>query len=229
MSPASDHDDFAFEPIPGLPENLPDGEQILWQGRPRWTGIARRALHVRKIMAYCLILLAWVAATGYAGGEGTSAILLSLAWPAGLVAALFAIIMGLGVWLARSTVYTITSRRVVMRFGIVLPMTVNLPFKAIARAALKRHPDGSGDIPLALAGKDRLAWLHLWPHARPWRFNRAEPMLRDLEQADEVAALLADALEAALPDGKKTIGKAPNQPARPAAPDWRPARELATA
>ena len=44
---------------------------------------------------------------------------------------------------ARTTVYTITNRRVVMRFGIALPMTLNLPFTLIAlgrgEAACGRH------------------------------------------------------------------------------------------
>jgi hypothetical protein len=29
-----DHDDFQTEPVRGLPENLPEGEHILWQGHP---------------------------------------------------------------------------------------------------------------------------------------------------------------------------------------------------
>ena len=41
-------------------------------------------------------------------------------------------------WLsARNTVYTITDRRVVMRIGIVLTLTFNLPFKRIAAAGLQ--------------------------------------------------------------------------------------------
>ena len=28
------HDDFQIEPVPGLPERPPEGERILWQGRP---------------------------------------------------------------------------------------------------------------------------------------------------------------------------------------------------
>jgi hypothetical protein len=28
------HDDFAFEPVKGLPELPPEGEHLLWQGRP---------------------------------------------------------------------------------------------------------------------------------------------------------------------------------------------------
>jgi hypothetical protein len=224
MSGRESHDDFAFEPVPGLPEHLPAGERMLWQGSPRWTGLARHALHVRKIMAYCLILLAWVAATGFADGQSAIAVAGSLITPVLLAAALFAIIMGLAFWLARSTIYTITDRRLVLRFGIVLPMSVNLPFKAIASAALKRHGDGSGDIPLVLAGKDRLAWLHLWPHARPWRLSKPEPMLRDLAEVETVASLLADALAAALPEGRKVSSPA----ARPAAAERHPAPELAT-
>ncbi len=32
------HDDFAFEPIPGLPGTPPRGETLLWQGRPTHGG-----------------------------------------------------------------------------------------------------------------------------------------------------------------------------------------------
>ena len=37
-----------------------------------------------------------------------------------------------------------------MRFGVALPMTVNLPFRLVAGAAIKAWPDGTGDIPLQL-------------------------------------------------------------------------------
>ena len=30
------HDDFDFEPVRGLPQVLPEGERLLWQGAPRW-------------------------------------------------------------------------------------------------------------------------------------------------------------------------------------------------
>ena len=226
MSAGGDHDDFAFEPIPGLPEELPEGEHILWQGSPCWWGLARHALHVRKVAAYCAILVAWVALSGLAEGQATWPLVSSLAGPAGLTVTLIAILLGLAFWLARSTIYTITNRRVVMRFGIVLPITVNLPFLKIESAALKRHGDGSGDIPLALKGKDRLAWLHLWPHGRPWHLRRPEPMLRDVQEAERVAALLADAMAAAVPDGKATMGDVDTRQDRATA---RRGRELATA
>ena len=40
------HDDFAIEPIPGLPERPPQGEEILWQGRPNWWALAKSACGV---------------------------------------------------------------------------------------------------------------------------------------------------------------------------------------
>lgn len=202
------HDDFAFEPIPGIPENLPEGERILWQGSPEQRGLFRHALHGRKMLAYCFILLAWVSASNLADGLGTPAIAEALALPTLLVLALFLIVTGLAYGLAKSSIYTITSQRVIMRFGIALPITINLPFKKIEAAGLKRHADGSGDIPLALKGNDRLAWLHLWPHARPWRFNKPEPMLRDVPEIDQVATLLAKAMAEALPEGRVKLAAA---------------------
>ena len=37
------HDDFHIEPVPGLPAELPDGEHIVWQGKPETAGVARDA------------------------------------------------------------------------------------------------------------------------------------------------------------------------------------------
>jgi hypothetical protein len=49
---------------------------------------------------------------------------------------------------------------------------------------------------LALKGPDHIAWLHLWPHARPWHLTRTQPMLRALPQVADVAALLQKAWSA---------------------------------
>jgi len=201
----SDHDDFAFEPVPGLPEYLPEHENILWQGKPLWSGLASHLLYVKPVALYCAILLAWVVVSGVSADLGAIQVLQSLGIPVLLVSALLAILLGLAYGLARSTIYTITNRRVVMRFGLALPITINLPFSKIETAALKLHGDGSGDIPLALKGNDRLAWLHIWPHARPWRLVKPEPMLRNLPEAEKVATLLADAMAKELPEGRVTL------------------------
>lgn len=186
--------EYEFEPIRGLPEPLPAGERILWQGAPKWWGLAKRAFHARKVAVYCILLLAWHSVTALADGEGAATAALATL---GLVPiALVAIGLPVGLaWLfARSTVYTITNRRVVMRFGVAMPMTVNLPFRTIASAALRVDRKGIGDLPLALTGGDRIAWLVLWPHVRPWRLRQPEPMLRAIPEATEVAEILTEAL-----------------------------------
>ena len=98
--------------------------------------------------------------------------------------------------MARCTVYTITDARVVIRLGTAFPMTVNLPYGRIETAALKVQKDGSGDISLLLTGKDRLAYMVLWPHVRPWRMKRAEPTLRAVPDVARVGQVLARALAA---------------------------------
>ena len=41
-----------FEPELGLPEALPRGEQVRWQGSPDWKTLALRGFHVRKLAVY---------------------------------------------------------------------------------------------------------------------------------------------------------------------------------
>ncbi len=94
----------------------------------------------------------------------------------------------------RSTTYTITSRRVVIGFGIAVPVTFNIPFARIHGAGLHKNADGSGDLPLQLSANDKMSYLVMWPHARPWRMARTEPMLRGIPQVEQVAAILARAL-----------------------------------
>lgn len=183
--------EYEYEPVPGLPERLPPGEEILWQGAPRWDVLARRAFHVRKVAVYFLLLILWTIAWDIQGGSDP---VVSAFWL--VIAAAMAI--GLLTLLARamagSTLYTITNHRVVMRFGVAIPMTVNLPFAKIVGAGVRDHGDGTGDIPLTLAAKTRTSYLVLWPHARPWRFSPPEPMLRAIPEAPRVAGILAAAL-----------------------------------
>jgi len=182
------------EPIRGLPEELPPGERILWQGEPRWTTLARHAFHIRSIAIYFAVLVVARGLTQYHDGQTPSGAFYSALLVVPLALAGLGILALLAWGNARSTVYTITNRRVVMRYGLAIPMTVNIPFRIIGDAALKTHANGDGDLPLSLLGRDRLAYLHLWPHARPWRFKDPEPMLRAIPEASKVASLLALAI-----------------------------------
>ena len=68
-----------FEAAHGLPEPLPAGERLLWQGSPAWRALAADALHWRKIALYFVLLLGWqavsVAADGGSAGDAALAAL----------------------------------------------------------------------------------------------------------------------------------------------------------
>lgn len=193
MSIESHGHEHEFEPEYGLPERLPAGEALLWQGTPDVKAMAIHVFHLRKLALYFGLLLALHAANMASDGIGAVAVAAALLWPLALVLMALGAVAALAWFTARTTVYTLTSKRVVMRVGIVLTLTFNLPLRWIAGAALAERGDGCGDITLALAGQDRIAWLQLWPHVRPWRLRRPEPMLRCVPQADVVAARLTAA------------------------------------
>jgi len=188
------HDDFDFEPVRGLPQMLPQGERMLWQGAPRWQDLAVHAFHVRKVIWYFAGLTLLAGALRLAEGESLAYAARPFLWlmPMGLVAA--ALLSGLAYLSARTSVYTITTKRVVMRIGMALPVTLNLPFNQIDGASLRVFANGSGDIPMKVTKKERIAYLLLWPHARPFNFAHPQPSLRCVARADDVANLLASAL-----------------------------------
>lgn len=165
----------------GLPGPLPKGERILWQGAPEWRKLLAGVFHARLVAIYFGAL----AIFGLGMGSLVGAALTVAAGLAGLgVMALLARAM------ARTSVYTLTDRRVVMKLGVALPMSFNLPLSRIDAADLRLLGDGHGDIPLKLKGRDRIAWALLWPHVRPWQLRQPEPMLRAIPEAEKVAILL---------------------------------------
>lgn len=187
--------EYDFEPVRGLPEHLPPGEEVLWQGAPRWGSLARRAFHVRKIAIYFVVLEVLAIAVDGLDGLSVASVLSSLSWMI-LLAAVSIGALALLAWaMARSTVYTITNRRVVMRIGVALPMMMNLPFKQVRSADLKVYPDGTGDIPFLLAQSAKPSYVIFWPHTRPWHFSPPQPMLRCIPDVAKVAEILADALK----------------------------------
>lgn len=186
--------EYEHEPVRGLPGRLPEGEHILWQGTPDWRALARTAFHTRSVGVYFGLLLVWRGAEALLSGAGAAATLMATA-PVALAGAAGVGLLALLAWLsARSTVYTITNRRVVLRFGVAIQKAVNVPFTTIETASLKRRADGTGDIALCVGGPQRIAYLQLWPHVRPWRLAQPQPSLRSVPQAGVAAQILAEAL-----------------------------------
>ncbi|MDZ4358960.1 MAG: photosynthetic complex putative assembly protein PuhB [Variovorax sp.] len=208
------HHEHEFEAAPGLPEPLPRGERLLWQGSPDFRTLAIHAFHVRKLALYfaAMLGLQWL----YLLGEPNAALLRPLLTSAGMALLALALLTTIAWFAARTTLYTLTDRRIVMRIGIVLTLTFNLPLRQVAGAALKPQAAGHGDIALTLAGKDRIAWLNLWPHARPWQLKNPEPSLRCLPEAATVGARIQQAWSAVHPDANAVLGDAipTSEPAR---------------
>lgn len=185
-----------IEPVHGLPEELPRGEGILWQGGPRWWPLARRALHLKGLAFYFGVLIAARIASAMAEGATGAELAMAPVTLIVMTVASLGLLTLIGRLQAGSAVYTITNRRIVLRVGVALPMTVNLPFDAIQSAALRRHADGTEDIILTLMPGQRASWVALWPHLRPWRFTRPEPALRALPVSSGAAQVVARALAA---------------------------------
>jgi hypothetical protein len=179
------------EPVRGLPDYLPDDERLIWRGEPDFRVMARRVFHVRSVTIYvALLLAAHLGVQWYNGGDFTSVVLGS-SWMLGLGAAAVGILALLAWAYTRSTVYTLTNKRLVLRFGVAIPMMVNLPLQILGSADLRRYGDGSGDIMLTLAQKKNLSYTLLWPNIKPWQFKPVVPALRCLPAVDDVAAVLA--------------------------------------
>lgn len=187
------HDQTQFNT---LPAPLPAGERLIWQGKPCVHGLAWRAFHVREVPLYFGAFLAWRLWTLQAKGAPLADYAWATVATVGPALLSVAVLYGLAWLFARAATYTVTSRRVLLQFGVALPMTMNIPLGKIAGAALKTYRDGSGDIPLKLAG-DRVSHLLLWPHVRPWKLVESQPMLRAVPDAAMAAAKLNEALTGA--------------------------------
>lgn len=180
-------------------ERIAPDETVLWRGRPLVVGLALRCLRLPALLGYFAVLALVEAALSWR--DGPTAVATALAYAALGAAALALIALAAAALFAATTRYILTDRRLILLIGIALPIALTLPLKRIAAAGLQLHPDGSGDLPLALA-EGKLAYLLLWPHARPWRFRAPEPMLRCVPDAAGVAAILSRALLAASPQGQ---------------------------
>jgi hypothetical protein len=199
--------EYEFEAALGLPEPLPQGEIILWQGAPNWISMAKHVFRLQWLSLYFAVIVIWQLISVSNSEEGLAAGWSSVAL-AFFLAVIGLVLVGfLAYWSATTAMYTLTNRRIVMRVGIVLTVTFNFPYKTLSSAGLKLYKDGTGDIPIQIATEDKIAFFHLWPHVRPWRLANPEPMLRCVPDAQLVAQLLTEAWMQSTDSGKVRIEK----------------------
>lgn len=159
-------------------------EKVLWQGRPDLPTLARTAFHTRTVGLYFALL---VVISLVLGNTGTALVC------AGLGVLGVAILYGLA-WLStRTTLYILTDTRLIMRIGMGIETRINIPLKHVQSASLRLRGETIGDIAMTIGGERLLGYAMLWPHTRPWRFSKPEPMLRAVPEAQKIANILAEA------------------------------------
>jgi hypothetical protein len=172
---------------------LAPGEQIVWEGKPSIGALAIDVFHIRPVISYFVLLSAVGFARALGGHVFFFAALMPLASGAAVAGLLYAAAYGV----SRSTGYVITTRRIVLRFGLVLPRALSIPFCQIASMSVSVATDGHGDIALRVRGDNRMPYLKLWPHVRPWHLRTPQPMLRGIAAAGLVASMLSRCLSQA--------------------------------
>jgi Bacterial PH domain len=178
--------EYDHEPVRGLPGELPEDEHILWQSAPNWVSHVKAALHIRLSALYFGIIVVWAVTRG----DSNTAIGVSIL---GLITIGLFTLFAWGV--GRTTVYTLTNKRIIFRIGVALNKCINIPLSEIESANLKMLDNGHGNVVLQLKGMPRLGYIMLWPHARSLRFVRPQPMLRAIPDAQAVSAILFKATQ----------------------------------
>lgn len=182
--------EYEIEPIPGLPGVLPAGEAIVWQGSPDWQTYARGVFHTRLVAGWFVFVASLAFVAGGTGLKGAGVTL-------GVAVLGLAVLYFLARAGTRSTIYTLTNRRVVMRFGVALPKCVNLPLSKIGAADVRAVGEGKVDVVLRPTERFPLGWLQMWPHVQPWKVGEPQPMMRAVPES--FVAILASTLAAADP------------------------------
>jgi hypothetical protein len=191
-----------FEPTFGFPESLPTSEKVLWQGSPCAWLIARRIFFLPYLFFYFLMFSCLALTVNSDVLTLKDLFVKFLSYMSLGMVAIF-ILLAISFLISSTTMYSITDKRVVMRIGIVLNLSLNIPFSKIETAELKAYPDKSGDISLNLVPDNKIAYLHLWPHCRPWFFSSPRPRLSCLKNVEVIASCLTSSWE----EQKKILSK----------------------
>ena len=201
--------------IKGVPHPLPPGETVLWEGAPSTRAIATHVFHWRLFAGYfAAMLLLWLVSTDDVFGSGD--FLRGLSMRAGLSAIVMVIVVVLSRLVSATSWYAITNRRVVLRLGMVFPMSINIPFTLMESAGIGTFKDGTGQVVLSLSKAQRIAYVALWPHCRVFTFDHPQPVLRGLTEPARVGAILANAVaEAAAADGVAPVQRGAGRDAAP--------------
>jgi hypothetical protein len=194
----------------GLPDHLPEGESLLWQGKPDWKRLAIDAFHVRKVAIYFGAVIAIQVGYSLARGDALHLAFANVPMLLGCAIAACGILTLIAYASARTTRYTLTSKRALMKVGIALPINVNIPYAKVDGVSFASTGGEAGTICFKPGGDVRLAYAMMWPHVKPWHFAKPQPAFRDIPNVEAVASRLAMILGGKMPVAGTVDAHAPH-------------------
>ena len=178
-----------FEAPKNILDAIPDGESILWKGRPSLWGFSWTLFGLKWLALYLSILSIVSIARFFASDFHTAFYFDFLPF---FLSGIFAsiILVGLATIQAYSTVYIITENRVIIKTGAALSFLISMPFKKIKEVNLQKRGAAIGTISFELFSKKRVPYISCWPSVRPWKFKKTQPAFSCVGSVDEVATIL---------------------------------------
>ena len=178
---------------------IPEGDEIIWHGRPDVRRFSLSALGLKYVLLYLLIVAVFNLQKSF--GTITPITFLQIMFPY-IVSCCLALVLLVLVGLSQilPTLYVVTSKRVIIKSGFALIFMLNVPFDKIENIDKKVFSDGCGDISFRLISNKRVPFFAGWPSVRPWYFNNPEPTFRCIPNVNFVALELANAAQARVSD-----------------------------
>ena len=178
-----------FEAPNNILDAIPNGESILWKGRPSLWGFSWNLFGLKWITLYLGILSIVSVARFFASDFYTAFYVDFLPF---FLSGIFAsiILIGLAATQTYSTVYIITENRVIIKTGAALSFLISMPFKKIKEVNLQKRGASIGTISFELLSEKRVPYISCWPSVRPWKFKRTQPAFSCIGSVDEVATIL---------------------------------------
>ena len=178
-----------FEVHKNILDAIPEGESILWKGKPSFWGFSWYFFGL-KLLAFYLIILSVVFAARLTVTDFFTAFIVDFLpfLLSGILTSF--ILMALAKIQSQSSVYIITENRVIIKSGAALSFLISMPFKKIKAVNLQKRKGSLGTISFELNSGKRVPYISCWPSVRPWRFKKTEPAFSCIENVDEVATIL---------------------------------------
>ena len=178
-----------FEAPKNVLDAIPDGESILWKGKPSLWGFSWHLFGLKWITVYLCILLI-VSIARFSATDFQTAFFIDFLpfFLSGIFASF--ILFGLAAVQTFGTVYIITENRVIIKTGAALSFLISMPFKKIKGVDLQKRPGSIGTISFELFSEKRVPYISCWPSVRPWKFKKTQPALSCIGSVDEVATIL---------------------------------------